>query len=66
MMKARDIRELSPEELQHQYDEVTAELFNLRMQRSTGQLENPIRLRLLRRDVARLKTELNERKKVSQ
>jgi large subunit ribosomal protein L29 len=45
---------------------VTAELFNLRMQRSVGQLENPVRLRLLRRDVARLKTELHERKKASQ
>lgn len=65
-MKPRDIRELAPEELQHHYDEVTAELFNLRMQRSVGQLENPVRLRLLRRDVARLKTELHERKKASQ
>ena len=64
-MKSRDIRELSPEELQHQYDEVKAELFNLRMQRSAGQLENPVRLRLLRKDVARLKTELHDRKRAS-
>jgi len=65
-MKSRDIRELSPEELQHQYEEVAAELFNLRMQRSVGQLENPVRIRLLRKDVARLKTELHDRERAPQ
>lgn len=64
-MKARDLRELSPEELGQQYEETRQELFNLQMQKSTGQLENPARVRLLRRDVARLKTVLREREQAT-
>ena len=63
-MKASDIRQLTDEELQQQYEETAGELFNLKMQKSYGQLENPARLRILRREVARLKTILNQRKKV--
>ena len=62
-MKATALRELTAEELQHQYDETQAELFNLRIQKSSGQIENPARLRLLRREIARIKTIMHERGK---
>jgi large subunit ribosomal protein L29 len=62
-MKTNALRELTPEELVHQYDETQQELFNLRIQKSSGQLENPARLRLLRRELARIKTIMNERDK---
>ena len=61
-MKAIEIRELTDEELQQSYEETMQELFNLRMQKSSGQLENPSRLRVLRRDVARIRTIMNEKK----
>ena len=64
-MKANNIRELTNEELQHQFDETRREMFNLRIQKSTGQLENPARLRMLRRDVARMETILTEREKAA-
>ena len=64
-MKAPDMRELSDEELEHHLDEQQRELFNLRMQKSTGQLENPARLRVLRRDLARVKTIMHEREKAT-
>lgn len=60
-MKATEIRELTSEELEQKYDETRQELFNLRMQKSTGQIENPSRLRLLRREVARIRTIMNEK-----
>ena len=60
-MKATQIRELTSEELQQKYDETSQELFNLRMQKSTGQIENPSRLRLLRREIARIRTVMNEK-----
>lgn len=60
-MKPNALRELTREELQHQYDETQQELFNLRMQKSYGQLENPLRLRHLRRELARIKTITQER-----
>ena len=59
-MKSNALRELTAEELQHQYDETQRELFNLRIQKSSGQLENPARLRLLRREVARIRTIIKE------
>ncbi len=55
-MKASELRERSDEELVKQLSDLEGELFNLRFQQATGQLENPIRLRILRRDVARVKT----------
>ena len=63
-MKAIEIRELTNEELQQAYEETTQELFNLRMQKSSGQLENPSRLRILRREVARIRTIMNEKKQI--
>ncbi len=60
-MKAAEIRDLSVDELQTRLAEVKEELFNLRFQNATGQLDNYKRLGDLRRDVARIKTVLRER-----
>ncbi|MFT3990005.1 MAG: 50S ribosomal protein L29 [Luteolibacter sp.] len=59
MAKAKDIRDLSADELQVQLKELKQESLNLRLQRATGQLENPARLRQVRRDTARVLTALN-------
>lgn len=60
-MKPTEIRRLSDEELERKARELKDELFNLRFQKATGQLENPLRLREVRRDIARCKTILRER-----
>lgn len=60
-MKANDIRKLSTEEINKKIAESKEELFNLRMKQATGSLENPGRIRELRKTVARLKTILRER-----
>jgi large subunit ribosomal protein L29 len=60
-MKASELRELSSEELMHKLEELTQEVFNLRFQHATDQLENRMRLGQTRRDIARVKTILRER-----
>jgi len=60
-MRAKEIRELSLEEMRQREREIAEEIFRLRMRKATGQLDNPMRLRLLRRDLARLKTIQQER-----
>jgi large subunit ribosomal protein L29 len=60
-MQAKEIRELSLDEIRQKERETAEEIFRLRMRKSTGQLENPMRLRVLRRDLARLKTIQHER-----
>lgn len=60
-MKANDIRKLSTDEINKKITESKEELFNLRMKQATGSLENPSRIRELRKTVARLKTILRER-----
>lgn len=60
-MKASELRELSLGELEHKLEDLTQELFNLRFQHATDQLENPMRLRQTKKDVARVKTFLRER-----
>jgi large subunit ribosomal protein L29 len=61
MMKARELRELGIDELFQKERDLKEELFNLRFQRATGQLENPMRLTQVKRDIARVKTMLRER-----
>ena len=61
MTKAAEIRELSTDELETRLAETTEELFNLRFQNATGQLDNYRRLAQLRREVARINTVLRER-----
>ena len=60
-MKIEDLRKLTTEELQEKIKESKEELFNLRFQQATGNLEKPSRIRELRHQVARLKTVLRER-----
>ena len=60
-MKAHEVRDLNPEELQHKYQELIEELFNLRFQLATGQIENVGRISAVRRDIARVKTVQRER-----
>lgn len=63
MAKAKEIRELSPDELKLRLRELKEEALNLRLQQSTGQLENSDRIRIVRRETARVMTALNEKAK---
>ncbi|MDD2447289.1 MAG: 50S ribosomal protein L29 [Tissierellia bacterium] len=60
-MKAKEIRQMSEKELNKQLDDLKAELFNLRFQSATGQLDNPLRIKTVRKDIARVKTIVKER-----
>lgn len=60
-MKAQEIREKSTNELQKEIITLKEELFNLRFQQATGQLENSAKMRNIRKDIARMKTILTER-----
>ena len=60
-MKPNEIREMSLEDLKAKIDELTRERFNLRFRSATESIENPMRFRSLRRDIARLQTILGER-----
>ena len=59
-MKAAELRQSSAEDLQNRLDELVEESFNLRFQHVVGQLSSAIRLRQVRRDIARLRTVLRE------
>ncbi len=60
-MKAAQFREQTVDELQDKERELAEQLFALRLQQVTGQLENPAKLRLVRRDLARVLTVLREK-----
>jgi|HubBroStandDraft_5_1064220.scaffolds.fasta_scaffold1596936_2 large subunit ribosomal protein L29 len=60
MMKPAQIRELSPDEMQARISELEEERFRLRFRGATEALDDPLRLRVIRRDIARLKTVLHE------
>lgn len=60
-MKAEALRELSVEELNKKVLDLKEELFNLRFQMATGQLDNPLEIKAVRKDIARAKTILRER-----
>lgn len=59
-MKAKDLREMTVDELEKQLVSLKEELFNLRFQLATGQLDNPMRVRDVRKSIARIKTILHE------
>jgi large subunit ribosomal protein L29 len=63
MMRARELQELSMDELSQKERDLKEELFNLRFQRATGQLENLMRLTQVKRDIARVKTVLRAQRK---
>jgi large subunit ribosomal protein L29 len=60
-MNAQDLRTKTPDELRDQLASLKKEAFNLRFQQATAQMENTARVRQVRRDVARVKTVLNEK-----
>ena len=60
-MKARDVHELSSDELARKFDDLKDELFKLRFQLATGQLENPMRIGDVKKSIARVKTVQRER-----
>ena len=60
-MKIKEIRQLSDAELVARQKELKAELFNLRFQAATGSLDNPLRIRTVRREIAKVKTIEQER-----
>ena len=61
MMKAKEVRELTAVELEKKLKALKEELFNLRFQHATNQLENPIRIAAVKKDIARVKTILHEK-----
>lgn len=65
-MNIKEVRDLSVEELNKTLDEFKVELFDLRFQRATGSIENPMRIRELRKSIARIKTVLKEKESVKE
>ncbi len=59
-MKMSELKDLTPNELSVKSRDLRQELFNLRLQQASSQLEKPARLRTLRRDVARIETQLSQ------
>ncbi|NUO83255.1 50S ribosomal protein L29 [candidate division KSB1 bacterium] len=59
-MRIKEIRELNETELKHKLKDLQEEYQNFRFQHATRQLDNPLRLRMVRRDIARIKTILQE------
>ena len=64
-MKPAEIRELSLNEMQTKAQDLRSEAFNIRIKRSTGQLENTARLKQLRRDIARVETIMREKREAT-
>ncbi len=61
-MRARDLRDLTDDEIERRLADTRQELFNLRFQSATGALENSARLRLAKREIARILTVQNQRR----
>ena len=59
-MKASEIRDLGVDEMLRKLDDLKQELFNLRFQHETGQLENPQKMKQAKRDIARVKTVIKQ------
>lgn len=62
-MKPAEVRDMKLDEMKTKAQELTRELFNLRMRHITNQLENPLKLRILKKDIARVKTIIAEKEK---
>jgi len=60
-MKPAELRELNVDELRHREHDLEEQLFRLRIQKATGQLDQPLKLRTTRRDLARVKTVLGQK-----
>lgn len=59
-MKANEVRKMSGEELQTKLQDLKKDLFNLRLQHATNQLDNPVRIAEVKKDIARVKTIIRE------
>ena len=59
-MKANEIKDLSAAELNKKLEELNKELFNLRFQHAVNQLDNPLRMKAVKKDIARVKTFIRE------
>ena len=64
-MKAKELRDMTLDEVKAKSAELEKDLFNLRMRHCTAQLENPLKLRLVKRDIARVKTIIAEKERGS-
>ena len=64
MMKAKELKNLSVEELTKKLDDLKKDLFMLRMQHATNQLDNPMQLATVKKDIARVKTIIREKTNV--
>jgi large subunit ribosomal protein L29 len=60
-MRAKELRDRSDDELRKSLSDLEEQLFKLRFQKSTGQIENPQKIREVRKDIARVQTVMNER-----
>ena len=60
-MKAKEVKEMTNEELAQKLADLKSELFNLRFRLASGQLENPVSIRTCKRDIARINTEIRAR-----
>jgi large subunit ribosomal protein L29 len=60
-MKAKELRDLTYDELVKKANDLTAELFNLRFRLATGQLDNPMTIKAVRKDMARVKTVIRQK-----
>ena len=65
-MKIKELKELSAEELKHRETELVDQLFKLRFQKSLGQLESPMKVKNIKRDIARIKTLLSAATKATE
>lgn len=63
MIKASEFRTKTVDELRQEETDLRKELFNLRFQQVTGEIENPLRIRIVRKDIARVLTVINEKLK---
>ena len=60
-MKASELRDMAVEELKGKETDLRKELFNLRFRQATGEIENPLRIRTVRKEIARVLTVINEK-----
>ncbi|MCX6570294.1 MAG: 50S ribosomal protein L29 [Candidatus Aminicenantes bacterium] len=65
-MKIKELKEMSTDELKHREAELVEQLFKLRFQKSLGQLESPMKIKNIRRDIARIKTLVNQTPKATE
>ena len=61
LVRAKELRDMTAQELNQKLNDLKGELFNIRFQLATGQLENPIKIKFVKKDIAKVKTVIRER-----